>query len=434
MESDPTYTIERLESEVRSYCRNWPAVFDTATGSTIKDINGREYVDFFAGAGALNYGHNHPDLKRVLLDYLTRDGVVHSLDTMTAAKATFLERFENVVLKPSKLDYVVQFPGPTGTNAVEAALKLARKVTGKNNVISFTNAFHGMTLGSLAVTANSMKRRGAGVTLTDSTTMPYDGFLEDESDALAYLDAYLDESDLGSGIDSPAAIIVETVQAEGGTNVASFEWLKGLEEICRNHEVLLIVDDIQTGCGRTGPFMSFEAAGIQPDIICLSKSLSGYGLPFAITLFRRDLDQWEPGEHNGTFRGHNPAIVTATESLNFWKDDVLEKDVRRKGERIREQLHVFAENYPQLRASVRGRGMINGLHCNVEDVAKDICSAAFERGMLLETSGPLSDVVKLLPPLVISDELLERGLEILGDAIEDVLPSVETATAVSVSS
>ncbi len=212
-------TIERLESDVRSYCRLWPVEFASARGSKLFDVDGNEYIDFFAGAGVMNYGHNDPAIKQVVLDYMLRDGIVHSLDMATSAKVEFLRSFERTILKPRGLDYKVQFPGPTGTNAVEAALKLARKVKGRDSIISFTNAFHGMTLGSLAVTGNEMKRRGAGVPLNNSSTMPYYGFLGHEAQTIDYLEAYLQAG--GSGIDTPAAIIVETVQAEGGLNVAS---------------------------------------------------------------------------------------------------------------------------------------------------------------------------------------------------------------------
>ncbi len=415
-------TIERLESEVRGYCRNWPAVFDEAKGHVLRDVDGDEYLDFFAGAGVLNYGHNNPRLKEKLVDYITRDGITHSLDKITKAKIDFLNRFEEVILEPRGLAYKVQFPGPTGTNSVEAALKLARKVTGREHIVSFTNAFHGMTLGSLSVTGNSMKRRGAGVPLVNSTSMPYCGYLGDDNDSINYLDAYLSDSERGSGLDLPAAVIVETVQAEGGINVASHDWLRKLEGVCREHGVLLIVDDIQVGCGRTGPFFSFEESGITPDVVCLSKSLSGYGLPFAVTLIRPEFDVWEPGEHNGTFRGHNLAMVTATEALEaYWRDDGLTQEVERKAEIIRSALTDLAVRYPQAQATPRGRGLIQGLVCEVDGLAQKICQEAFERKMLLETSGPESEVVKLLPPLTIPDDELERGLAILDEAMDEAL-------------
>src|SRR5690625_630606 len=315
--------FEQLESEVRGYSRNWPTTFVRASGCRQTGSDGKEYIDFFAGAGALNYGHNNPRLLQPLLAYLQSGAVVHSLDMKTPAKADFLETFNQTILQPRGLDYKIMFPGPTGTNAVEAALKLARKVTGREHVLSFTNAFHGMTLGSLAITGNGMKRKGAGIPLSHSTTIPYDDYLDGETPDFLWLDRVLDDS--GSGVDKPAAIIVETVQGEGGLRAARPEWLRGLAKLCARHEVLLIVDDVQAGCGRTGTFFSFEEAGIEPDIVCLSKSISGYGLPMALTLFSPEFDVWSPGEHNGTFRGSNPAFVTATAALRrYWADDAFQ--------------------------------------------------------------------------------------------------------------
>ncbi|MGH3560965.1 MAG: diaminobutyrate--2-oxoglutarate transaminase [Mycobacterium sp.] len=408
--------FETLESEVRSYCRSWPVTFDRAAGAHLWDVDGREYLDFFAGAGALNYGHNHPDLKAPLLDYLTADRMVHSLDMKTVAKAEFLERFEEVILKPRGLDYKVQFPGPTGTNAVESALKLARKITGRESVISFTNAFHGMTLGSLSVTGNSMKRGGAGIPLVHATPMPYDNYLDGVVPDFIWFERLLEDS--GSGLNEPAAVIVETVQGEGGINVARLEWLHGLAELCHRHELLLIVDDVQMGCGRTGPFFSFEAAGIVPDIVCLSKSISGYGLPMALTLFKRELDVWEPGEHNGTFRGQNPSFITATAALNFWTDNRLEKDVIRKGEQVGQALCEVVD--PIAGVEARGRGLIRGVAFQRPELAGAVCKEAFDRGLLLETSGPESEVVKLMPPLVVSDDELTQGLTLTAESIEAV--------------
>jgi diaminobutyrate-2-oxoglutarate transaminase len=406
---------DRLESQVRSYCRTWPTTFVRAKGSRLYDDRGREYLDFFSGAGSLNYGHGHPRLKAALLEYLQSDAIVHGLDMATEAKERFLERFEEVILRPRSLDYKVQFPGPAGTTAVEAALKLARKVTGRERVVGFTNAFHGMTLGSLSITGSSPKRGGAGILLSSGVNMPFDGYLGEGVDTIDFLEALLDDD--GSGLDLPAAIIVETVQGEGGINVASREWLRRLADLARRHEILLVVDDIQVGCGRTGPFFSFESAGIVPDIVCLSKSLSGYGLPFAVTLMRSELDVWEPGEHNGTFRGFNPAFVTATEALTFWEDDSLTKEVKKKGAWVSAALESLKTAYPELGATERGWGLIRGLACQNPSAVADIVKAAFELGLVLETSGPDSEVLKLLPALVIADDDLEQGLSLLDEAI-----------------
>lgn len=414
-----------LESNVRSYCRGWPAVFDRAEGSTMFTEEGREYLDFFSGAGALNYGHNHPDLLDPLLDYLRSGSITHSMDMHTPAKRKFLETFRDVILEPRGFDYKVMFPGPTGTNTVEAALKLARKVTGRQHVLSFTNAFHGMTLGALAVTGNSMKRQGAGVALTNSSKIPYDDYFDGETTDFHWLERVL--ADSGSGVDLPAAIIVETVQGEGGLNAARASWLRALSDLCKKHDILLIVDDVQAGCGRTGTFFSFEEAGIVPDIVCLSKSISGYGLPMALTLFRRELDAFSPGEHNGTFRGSNPAFVTATAALErFWRNrEVFEAQIADRARQLHEGLAAIAATTSG--AAVRGRGLLAGVVFPDPTNAERIAAAAFERGLLVETSGPESEVLKLMPALTISPQDLSRGLQILQEATEAAASDRELA-------
>ncbi|MEU9923022.1 diaminobutyrate--2-oxoglutarate transaminase [Streptomyces griseoluteus] len=413
--------FERVESEVRSYCRCWPALFDRAHGSTLYDEHHRPYLDFFSGAGALNYGHNNPVLKRALLDYIERDGITHALDMSTAAKRTFLETFQETVLEPRELPYKVMFPGPAGTTAVEAALKLARKVKGREGIVFFSNAFHGMSLGSLAVTGNASKRAGAGVPLVHATPMPYDDRSDGRARGFHWFDRLLASE--GSGLDIPAAVIVETVQGEGGINVARAEWLHDLAQLCRRRDMLMIVDDIQMGCGRTGRFFSFEEAGITPDIVTLSKSVSGYGLPMAMTLFRPELDVWEPGEHNGTFRGFNPAFVTATAALEeYWSDGWLEKQTLARGERVEQVLRAVAADRPGSALDVRGRGLAWGMEFADPSRATAVCARAFELGLLLETSGPQDQVAKLLPPLTIADEELEHGLVLFSRAVRETEP------------
>ncbi|RZS44812.1 diaminobutyrate aminotransferase [Herbihabitans rhizosphaerae] len=408
--------FETLESEVRSYCRSWPTVFDKAVGSYLYGEDGRPYLDFFAGAGALNYGHNNPILKTALIDYIQRDGVTHGLDQQTVAKRDFLETFQELVLKPRELDYKIMFPGPAGANAVEAALKLARKRTGRESIINFTNAFHGMTLGALSVTGNSMKRGGAGIPLVHATPMPYDNYFDGATPDFLFFERLLNDS--GSGLNEPAAVIVETVQGEGGINAARLEWLQGLSELCERHDILLIVDDVQMGCGRTGPFFSFEAAGIKPDIVCLSKSIGGYGLPMALTLFKPELDIWEPGEHNGTFRGINPAFVTSTEALRtYWADDKLEKSTLAKGEQVGRVLGELAEANTSVSMESKGRGLARGLGFETGEQASAVCKAAFERGLLMETSGPDGQVAKIMPPLTVTDDELAKGLDIVADSV-----------------
>lgn len=414
---NPLQVFAQMESEVRSYCRHFPVVFAKASGHTIWDTTGRGYIDFFAGAGALNYGHNNPVIKKKLIEYLTMDGLTHSLDMATEAKEALLQRFDEVILAPRGLRYKVMFPGPTGTNSVEAALKLARKVTGRHTILSFTNGFHGMTIGSLSVTGNRTKREGAGMPLTHTHALPYDQYMGDAMDTAAYIERLLEDG--GSGLSLPAAMILETVQGEGGINVASDAWLQSIEKMCLKHGILLIVDDVQAGCGRTGTFFSFERAGIVPDIVCLSKSIGGYGLPLALTLIKPELDIWKPGEHNGTFRGNNLAFVAAREALNYWQDDSFSKSIEQKGQMVRARLEQLVTAYPYLQGEVRGKGLMLGIAVKAEGLAEEICTRAFERGLIMETSGPNSEVMKLLPPLTITDEALKTGLAILEESIKD---------------
>tara|TARA_R110002049_G_scaffold9747_1_gene48847 strand:+ start:881 stop:2188 length:1308 start_codon:yes stop_codon:yes gene_type:complete len=408
--------FEEIESEVQSYARAFPRVFNRAQGEYLYDEDGNQYLDFLAGAGTLNYGHNNPLFKEKLLEYISEDGITHGLDMHTKAKGEFLETFNEKILKPRSLDYVMQFTGPTGTNAVEAALKLARNIKGRENIISFTNGFHGVSLGALAATGNSHHRGASGVSLNGATRMPYDGYLGDDFDTTAYLDKVL--SDSSSGVDAPAAVIVETVQGEGGINAASFEWLRNLEAVCRKHDMLLIVDDIQAGCGRTGTYFSFEEIGIKPDIVTLSKSLGGYGLPFAVVLIKPDLDQWKPGEHNGTFRGNNFAFVTAKAAIDhYWSDDAFSKEIKRKGEYVSQRLESIVANHGDGNFTTRGRGMFQGINCVNGELAGAITRQAFKQGMIIETSGADDHVVKFLCPLIISDENLKKGLDIVEQAI-----------------
>ena len=423
-------SLERLESEVRTYSRSFPTIFTRARGSTLYDENNKEYIDFLAGAGTLNYGHNNPKLKKVLLDYMMDDGLTHGLDMWTKAKREFLETLEEVIFKPRGLEYVVQFCGPTGTNAIEAALRIARNATGRTNVVSFTNAFHGVTLGALAATANSKFRHAAAMPTQGVSFMPYCGYMEGDSSSLAFLEKTL--TDNSSGVDLPAAILLETVQGEGGINVASIEWLKGIDKICKKHGILLIVDDIQTGCGRTGKYFSFEHADISPDIVTTSKSLSGYGLPFAAVFMKPELDQWKPGEYNGTFRGNNLAFVTSTVAMReYWANDDLAKEVTRKGTIVEYRFKQLARAYQEvgIEAEERGRGLMRGLDIVDGELADELVTECFEQGLVIETCGPAGQVVKCLCPLLITDDELNKGLDILEAAVQKQLKTLAAKQA-----
>jgi diaminobutyrate-2-oxoglutarate transaminase len=415
-----TKVFERFESNVRSYCRQFPVVFSSAKGAWLTTADGKRYLDLLSGAGTLNYGHNDPAIIDRVVDYMRGDGILHSLDLHTAAKADFLTAFQSRILDPRGLSYKLQFPGPTGTNAIEAALKLARKVTGRSSVVAFTNAFHGMTMGSLATTANPGKRAGAGVSLAHTTFMPYDGFLGPSIDTMDVIAPMLSRP--GSGIDKPAAILVELVQGEGGLSSAHAGWLGRLAQLAKDIGALLIVDDIQAGCGRTGRFFSFEGFGIEPDLVVLSKSLSGFGSPFSLVLIRPDLDVWRPGEHNGTFRGNNLAFVGATAAIEtYWSDPAFETSVQEKATLVHEGLSRIVNGLPAGTARVKGRGLFIGIEFTDTSVARTAARHLFEEGIVIETCGVDDQVLKLLPPLTISTEELATALDAIGRAVTAAL-------------
>ena len=418
--------FDRRESEARSYCRSFPTTFTKAQGSIMTDADGREYIDFLAGCSSLNYGHNDPDMKAALVEHITNDGIAHGLDMFTAEKAKFLEAFESHILKPRGMDYKVMMTGPTGTNAVEAAIKLARKVTGRKNVVAFTNAFHGMTMGSLSLTGNAGKRGGAGGGhLGDVTHLPFEGSMGD-TDTLALAEALLGNP--SSGIDAPAAFIFEPIQGEGGLNAASKEWMEGIARLAREHGALLIIDDIQAGCGRSGTYFGFEHADIVPDMITQAKSLSGFGLPFAALLIKPEHDIWKPAEHNGTFRGNTHAFVTARVAIEkFWKDDSFQKELAEKDALIKKRLSGIADVIPG--ATLKGRGLMRGVDVGSGDTAGQICAKAFENGLIIETSGAHDEVVKVLCALTTPIETLNAGFDILFSAVRDVVPAEQPMAA-----
>jgi diaminobutyrate-2-oxoglutarate transaminase len=410
--------FEQVESRVRGYVRSFPVIFESSEGATMTDESGKQYIDFFAGAGTLNYGHNNERINNALIEYITNKGPFHTLDMATTAKKRFLTKLNDTILQPRNLEYKVQFTGPTGTNAVETAIKLARMVKGRSNIVAFTNAFHGLTMGALAITGNTFYRDEAYISRSNVSFLPYDGYMGPGISTMDHFRKLL--TDNSSGLDLPAAVIVETIQAEGGVNCASPEWLRELSQICYEFDILLIIDDIQVGNGRSGDFFSFEESGIKPDIVTLSKAI-GAGLPLALLLFRQDLDQWKPGEHTGTFRGNNLAFVASFEALHYWDNMDLSNAVRYKSDILKKTLSGIAEKFPELNASVRGRGMIFGLEIPERGFCSQISERCFENGLIIELAGADDQVVKFLPPLIIDEETLLKGISIVEQSIGELL-------------
>src|ERR1043166_622981 len=407
------------ESNVRSYSRQFPVVFTKANGAWLTGEDGRQYLDLLSGAGTLNYGHNNPAIIEPVIEYLRGGGVVHSLDLHTAAKARFLQEFCDKILRPRKLDYKIQFTGPTGTNAIEAALKLAPKVTGRVQVAAFTGAYHGMSLGSLAATCNPAARAAAGLPLAHVAFLPYEGYLGPKVDTIEFIEAMLTRPD--SGCHQPAAILIELVQGEGGLSSVTSHWLRRLSRISKELGALLIVDDIQGGCGGTGRFFSFEELGVAPDIVVLSKSLSGFGAPFSVVLMRPDIDVWNPGEHTGTFRGNNLAFVGAAAAIDrYWSDNALADTVQERAQLVRDHLSDIAMSLPAGTAQVKGRGLLTGLEFLDPALTLAIQRRLFEGGVIVERCGVHDQVLKLLPPLIISQDEMKLALDAVREAVAEV--------------
>lgn len=412
--------FEQWESQIRGYCRTWPCVFASASNARLVDEQGRSYIDFFAGAGVLNFGHNNPHMKEALINFIRADGVAHALDMSTTTKREFIAAFADTILQPRQMDYRLQFMGPTGTNAVEAALKLARRVTGRTEVIAFTQGFHGMTLGSLACTANRMFRKASGVPLSHVMHWPFETAPGGGMAGLETLRAALENS--SSGFEPPAAFIVETIQAEGGVNLASTEWLLALQQLARDSGALLIIDDIQVGCGRTGQYFSFDNTGLEPDIICLAKGIGGYGTPLAMNLVKPEHDDhWQPGEHTGTFRGQGLSFVAGREALRYFEDDQLMQLTRERGEMIHSRLQQLATRFSEAGFEARGRGMIQALDVADGVRAQAITRECFDQGLLVAPCGTGGRVIKLIPPLTIPDRDLDTGLERLEAAVVKIM-------------
>jgi diaminobutyrate-2-oxoglutarate transaminase len=411
--------FEKYESNVRSYCRKWPVEFSFAKGSIIVEDNGKQYIDFFNGAGALNYGHNNDFIKEKLVKYIESDAIIHSLDMYASAKKELIEYLEENILIPRSLDYKVMFPNPTGTNAIEMALKLARKNKKRSNIFAFMGAFHGMTLGSLALTTEKAAREGAGITLNNVTHIAPPYYMNGKFDTLGYLNEILNDDH--SGIEKPAAIILETVQAEGGIYAFDVDFLRGLRKLCDEQDILLIVDDIQVGCARTGTFFSFERAGIVPDMVVLSKSIGGYGLPLSMVLIKPELDIFSPGEHNGTFRGFQLSMVTAKAGLEFMLKNNIEAEVKRKEAIVKDYLDKNIKPLLKDNMSIRGIGLIWGIDFNDGKLSRAVLDKCFEKGLIIELAGRNDGVLKIMPALTIEDDLLIKGLDIVKDSIKECL-------------
>lgn len=419
---------QRVESNARSYPRGLPLVLARAQGWWVEDVTGRRYLDLLNGAGALPLGHNPPELVDAARRQLGT--LCSALDFMTPVKAAFLERLLGS-LPETMQAYRVHFCGPTGADTVEAAVKLARAATGRSGVIGFWGAYHGCTEGALAITAKrTMRAYRAGVAAVTHAPFSYCarcpvGLTRSTCGVNC---ATVFEQLLGdgfSGVDQPAAVVVEPVQGEGGSVPAEPDFLRRVADATRRAGALLVADEVQAGCGRTGRFLASEHYGIVPDIVCLSKALSGVGLPLGVIVYRPELDVWAPGAHIGTFRGSQPAMAAGERFLSVLQGTDLLARVRTAGARALASLHRRLHDVPWV-ADVRGYGFMLGVELDAGEpersrrLAAAVQSALLARGVIVELGGRDDTTIRLLPALDIPDDVLDEGTRAVARAVEEV--------------
>ncbi len=417
---------EELESSARSYPRSVPIAIEEGRGATMRDVDGNTFIDFFGGAGVLNVGHNHPDVVKAAAEQ--QDKLVHALDFPTTPKLRLMRKLKGLLPGRLRESARFHFGGPTGSDAIEASLKLTRAHTGREAVIAFQGSYHGMTAEALAVTSDV---GFGGPTSTPVHFMPYPYCyrcplgLKPDSCELAcarLLDTSLE--DPHSGIPKPAAVLVEPIQGEGGTIVPPDGYLTELRRITRKHDVPLICDEIQTGFARTGTMFAVEHDGITPDVMTFSKALGGIGYPISCIAYDSKLDTWKQGAHIGTFRGHQVAMAAGFAAIEFMQEVDLPAHAAYLGELTLELLRDAQHTLPSV-GDVRGRGLMIGIELVRDrdskqpwpEMAAQIRTECFHRGVIIEVGGHFGNVARFLPPLVISRKLLLTGVEIFVESV-----------------
>lgn len=430
----------RQESSARSYPRRLPLVLKRAAGIHVEDVAGRVFIDCLAGAGTLALGHNHPVVVEALLSVL-RDGLpLHTLDITTPVKDRFVQDLFDVLPEGLAGNARVQFCGPTGADAIEAAVKLVRTATGCSTMLAFQGAYHGMTQGTLQLMGNLAPKAPLHGVLSGVQFLPYPYDFRSPTGlrgeagiqaGLGFINSVLHDPE--GGVPRPAGMIVEAIQGEGGVIPAPAEWLAGIRRLTASADVPLIIDEIQSGFGRSGRMFAFEHADILPDVLVLSKAIGG-GLPLSVVVYREALDVWKPGAHAGTFRGNQLAMAAGSATIRFLRSENLPREAALQGERLSRGLRQLQRLHPQI-GDVRGRGLMQGAEIIDPDAPPDVQgnpAAAPElaraiqreclcRGLILELGGRHGSVVRFLPPLIISAQAMDLVLDIFGDAVQAAL-------------
>jgi diaminobutyrate-2-oxoglutarate transaminase len=416
----------RRESNARTYARNLGLALSEAKGIYVKDVDGKTYIDCLACAGALPLGHNHPAVKQAIYDALNNDLPMQTLDLVTPIKDEFVsELFESLPAEFSR-NAKIQFCGPSGSDAVEAALKLVKTATGRRAVGAFRGGYHGMTHGSLALMGSLGPKMQVPGLMPDVHFFPYPyhhrypigagNFEQDYQQCSQYIETALGDPE--GGILPLAGLIMEIVQGEGGVIPAPDAWVREVRRITRERNIPLIVDEVQTGLGRTGTLYAFERSGITPDVIVLSKAVGG-SLPLAVILYKDELDIWQPGAHAGTFRGNQLAMATGLATIRYIRENQLTTYVEQVGMHFQMQLWQIQAEFPHFIADVRGRGLMVGVELSepVRHLARQLQAECLDRGLIIELGGRNSSVVRFLPPLIIEAPQIDDVCQIFRDAV-----------------
>ncbi|MBV7671452.1 diaminobutyrate--2-oxoglutarate transaminase family protein [Streptomyces halstedii] len=433
------------ESAARTYARSLPIVPVRARGMTIEGADGRRYLDCLSGAGTLALGHNHPVVLEAIRKVIDSGAPLHVLDLATPVKDAFTTELFATLPRELADDARVQFCGPAGTDAVEAAFKLVRAATGRDGLLAFTGAYHGMTAGALAASGGATDVRVTRLPFPQTYRCPFGTGGERGAEIAARWTEHLLDDPKG-GVPAPGAMIVEPVQGEGGVNPAPDSWLRRMRDITRDRSIALIADEVQTGVGRTGAFWAVEHSGVVPDVMVLSKAIGG-SLPLAVIVYRSGLDLWQPGAHAGTFRGNQLAMAAGSATLAYVRENRLAERAGTLGARMIAQLQALAADHPSI-GDVRGRGLMIGIELvdpeaapadvNAENgcapppdpaLAAAVQRECLRRGLIVELGGRHSAVVRLLPPLTLTDEQATAVVDRLADALRAAERSSHRRTA-----
>lgn len=418
---------EAIDSSAVAYPKSVPVAFKKGRGATVEDADGNIFLDFFAGIGVLNVGHSNPYVLDGVQEQL--GDLTHTIDFPSEPRLDLIEKLNEIAPGALPDNNRVVFGGPTGSDAIEATIKLAKHNTGNDGLIAFRGSYHGGSTGALSLTGGNKYKKNYTPLLPEVHHAPYPYSFQQECPPESAVDRAIEDvreilEDPYSGFANPAGIWVEAIQGEGGIITPPDEFLPRLGELASRHEIPLIVDEIQTGFGRTGEWFATSTLDVTPDIIPMAKGIGGIGLPLSATMYRENLDTWGPGGHVGTFRGHVPAMVGGIRAIEYIQDHDLLRHARNLGAYIHGRLEEVAEDVPEI-GEIRGKGLFIGVEfvgtdaTSAGDIVSDIQQRCYERGVLVWTAGRESRVLRLIPPLVLTEKQAETGTEIIARAIED---------------